>query len=85
MPMESDYNLIYNTRGKSLTIQGLADVKTMEDWQNDGFDSHSIFEDPLFVDPENDDYSLKPESPAFKLGFKPIDLSGVGLRGRKMK
>jgi len=39
----------------------------------------------LFVDLENDDYSLKPESPAFKVGFKPIDLSQVGLRGRDKK
>jgi len=83
MPMESDYNLIYNTRGKNLKIEGLPNIESIEDWQDHGFDSHSIFADPLFVDPENDDYSLKPESPAFKLGFKPIDLSRVGLRGRK--
>ena len=36
----------------------------------------------LFVDLANDDLSLKPESPAFRVGFKPIDLSNVGLRGR---
>jgi hypothetical protein len=34
----------------------------------------------MFVDPGNDDYSLKPDSPALKLGFKPIDMSEVGLR-----
>ena len=81
MPMESDYNLIYNTEGDNLKIKGLPGVETFEDWQELGFDRHSIIADPLFVDPENDDYSLRPESPAFKLGFKAIDLSNVGLRG----
>ena len=57
----------------------------LQDWKEKGYEEHSIIADPLFVDPENDDYSLSPESPAFKLGFKPIDLSGVGLRGRKSK
>ena len=83
--MESDYNLIFYTKGKDMLITGLPGVDTFEDWQKRGFDTHSIIADPLFVDPENDDYSLKPESPAFKLGFKPIDLSTVGLRSGKPK
>lgn len=85
LPMESDYNIIYHSKGKKFVIRGLPGVKTFEDWQERGFDTHSIFADPLFVDPENDDYTLRPDSPAFKLGFKPIDLSRVGLRGRKQK
>ncbi len=83
LPMESNYNLIFYTKGKDMLITGLPGVDTFEDWQKRGYDTHSIIADPLFVDPENDDYSLKPESPAFKLGFKPIDISTVGLRGRK--
>ena len=85
LPMESDYNLIYHTKGKDFVIRGISGVTTFEDWQNSGLDTHSIVADPLFVDPENDDYSLRPESPAFELGFKPIDLSVVGLRGREQK
>ena len=54
---------------------------SLEEWQEHGLDTHSIVGDPLFVDPENDDYSLQPDSPAFKLGFRPIDMSKVGLRG----
>ena len=83
LPMESDYNLLFHTNGKDFVIRGLPGVETFEDWKKLGFDTHSIIADPLFVDPENDDYSLKPESPAFKLGFKPIDVSRVGLRGTK--
>jgi hypothetical protein len=44
-----------------------------------GFDKHSIFADPEFVDPEHGDYRLKPESPALQLGLKNIDPSTVGL------
>ncbi len=51
---------------------------SFEEWQARGQDRDSLVADPLFVDPENDDFSLKPESPAFKLGFKPIDLSNLG-------
>ncbi|MFC1737713.1 right-handed parallel beta-helix repeat-containing protein, partial [Planctomycetota bacterium] len=82
LPMESDYNLIFHTKDKDMSITGLSGVETYEDWQKRGFDTHSVIADPLFVDPENDDYSLRADSPAFKLGFKPIDLSRVGLRGR---
>ena len=43
------------------------------------YDAGSIVADPMFVDFENHNYTLKPESPAFKLGFKPIDMSDVGI------
>jgi hypothetical protein len=40
----------------------------------------SVVADPLFVDPENGDFTLKSDSPALKLGFEPIDVSKVGPR-----
>ena len=85
MPAESDYNVIFHASGKALVNKGLPEVSSFEEWQKRGFDTHSIVADPLFVDAAKDDYSLKPDSPAFKLGFKPIDLSSVGLRGRETK
>lgn len=54
---------------------------TFADWRKLGFDVDSVFEDPRFVDPENDDYSLYPDSPALELGFEPIDVSRIGLEG----
>jgi len=48
-------------------------------WRSQGYDTHSIIADPLFVDVQNDDFRLKPESPAFKLGFKPIPQERIGL------
>ncbi len=49
-----------------------------ESWQSLGQDQHSIVADPMFANPDRDDYRLKPESPAFKLGFKPIPVEEIG-------
>ena len=49
-----------------------------EAWQSEGMDRNSIVADPLFVDPANDDYRLRPESPAWALGFKPIPVEDIG-------
>jgi hypothetical protein len=38
--------------------------------------------DPKLVDPAKDDFNLRPDSPAIKLGFKPFDQSDVGPRPR---
>ena len=47
-------------------------------WQAQGQDRHSIVADPKFFDIKKDDYRLKPNSPAFKLGFKPIPVEKIG-------
>jgi parallel beta-helix repeat protein len=47
-------------------------------WQRAGRDTHSAVADPLFVDAAKDDYRLEPESPALKLGFKPIPVEKIG-------
>ncbi len=38
-----------------------------------------IDSDPGFVDLENENFQLKDDSPAFKLGFKPIPFDNIGL------
>jgi hypothetical protein len=63
-------------------IKGLPGVQSFADWRARGLDAHTITADPLFMDLAQDDYSLRPDSPAFKVGFVPIDISTVGLRGR---
>ena len=36
--------------------------------------------DPKFRDAANYDFTLEADSPAIALGFKPIDISDVGIR-----
>lgn len=52
-------------------------------WQATGRDQNSIIANPGFVDAANRDLRLKPDSPALALGFKPIDMSVIGLQGPK--
>jgi hypothetical protein len=44
-----------------------------------GVELDSVCADPMFVDVAKGDLRLKPESPAWKLGFQPIDMSKIGL------
>lgn len=53
---------------------------SLKQWQEKGFDQHSVFADPLFVDPHNKDYRLRTESPALQLGFVSFDAREAGLR-----
>jgi hypothetical protein len=52
---------------------------SLAEWQTLGFDRHSVFADPLFVDPEKGDYRVRPESPALELGFENFDMDNFGL------
>lgn len=72
-----DYNDYWHTAGLN-ELDGME----LDEWQQkSGQDKNSIVADPGFRDPAHGDYSLKPDSPALKLGFKPIDVSTVGLVG----
>lgn len=66
---EADYNLFYCAGNPEWSS------KYLEELRREGIEKHSISADPLFVDIENGDFRLKPDSPALKLGFKPIDIS----------
>lgn len=77
-----DRNLYFDARpGASADAMKLAGAN-WEQWRQRGHDQHSLIADPLFVAPEKYDFQLKANSPAFKLGFKPIDLSQVGVRSK---
>jgi hypothetical protein len=73
---EVDYNIYWDVSGETADFTGMDFNK----WQQAGYDPHSLFTDPLFEDPLNGDFTLKQESPAFDIGFVPIDLSNVGPR-----
>jgi hypothetical protein len=76
-----DENLIWHN---GLPIRAELDSKlkyaSLEEWQAAGHDQHSLVADPGFVDPAQDDYRLKPDSPAYKVGFRDIN-SEIGKIG----
>jgi len=81
---ETDYNLFFSDLGEffaTVITREPSEAKrlSLEDWRALGYDEHSLFADPLFVDAANGDYRVRPESPALKLGFKNFDVSSAGL------
>ena len=71
-----DRNLYWNAPGQPV----LFGDKSFAEWQAAGQDKNSLVADPLFVDPAQGDFRLRPGSPAAKIGFEPWDLSIVGPR-----
>lgn len=80
---QCDFNVFFNERGPfsaHVTFRGAsAEEYSLEKWRELGMDRNSVLADPLFVDPANGDYRVKPESPALKLGFKNFDMGKFGL------
>ena len=78
---ETDNNLIWHF-DQLITVQHSTGWKSgklsWEEWQKAGHDQHSAVADPLFVNAARDDYRLAKNSPAFKLGFKPIPVEKIG-------
>jgi hypothetical protein len=85
MAKELDYNVFFSDVGAFFATvnpraaRAAPDRYTLEQWQALGYDQHSVFADPMFVDAANGDYHVKPASPALKLGFKNFDVSSAGL------
>jgi dienelactone hydrolase len=73
---EFDYNLYWRRDGGEFRVGDL-DFKK---WQETGQDQHSQVADPKFTNPDQGDFSLAPDSPAFKVGFVPFDVSLAGRR-----
>lgn len=72
-----DYNLYWHA-GKPIKFPGGLSI---EQWREQrGQDLHSRIADPHFVDPGNDDFHLKPDSPALELGFHPFAYERAGRR-----
>ncbi len=75
-----DNNCYWNAAGQPVTFANLS----LDQWrQQQKHDQHSIVADPLFVDPKNHDFHLKPDSPALKLGFEPFDYTKAGVYGNQ--
>ena len=70
-------NLYWKASGEPIDFQGL----TLEERQERGWDLGSLIADPKFVDPDQYDFHLQPDSPAFKIGFQPFDYTQAGVYG----
>lgn len=76
--------LNFSTGGLNFFVDSLRlhEVTVVDEWESwrvaTGNDHSSIVADPLFVDETTDDYRLKPESPAFTLGFTAIPIEKIG-------
>ncbi len=83
-----DHNLYHNFVGKRPMFrcrstqmgEGFKASMTMDQWQAQGLEEHSVFADPQFTAPEKGDFSLRPTSPALKLGFKNLPMDQFGTR-----
>ena len=85
---EIDHNCFFSRLGKfTARVAALREEKRagptrrydLAEWQEFGFDRHSVFADPLFVAPERNDFRVRPDSPAMKVGFKNFEMGKWGL------
>ena len=77
---EFDWNLYFDARPDAKPDQLRLGPCTWQKWQERGHDRHSLVADPRFVAPQENDFRLQANSPAFKLGFRPFDLKRVVLQ-----
>lgn len=82
----SDLNLAWDTAGDLVAAANGSRSRRdpaprgWAEWRALGQDRHSLVADPRFADLAGRDFTLKADSPAFELGFRPLDLSRVGPR-----
>jgi hypothetical protein len=81
---EIDHNCFYSDLGTFVARarpRGAREGRkyALDEWQALGFDQHSLFADPLFVDAAHGDYRVRPDSPALRVGFENFDMDHFGL------
>ena len=69
-------NVYWDARDEPVLFAG----QTLAEWQQRGQDQDSQVANPGFVNASSYDFRLMPDSPAWKMGFKEIDMSTVGPR-----
>ncbi|MCU6793777.1 right-handed parallel beta-helix repeat-containing protein [Paenibacillus sp. WQ 127069] len=78
----SDYNLFHSATGQ-YTFGSTIPVSEYGDWlklYKGKYDQHSLRTDPLLMNPDARDYRLRYDSPAYKLGFRELNIEDIGLR-----
>ncbi len=86
-----DYNLYFNYSGDK-PIFGIDKLPaersrglSLEQGQAKGMDKHSVFADPMFVDPAKGDYRVKASSPAMTFGFVNFPMHRFGTQKREFQ
>ena len=74
--VRTDRNLYFTTSTKKPDFGGMSWAA----WKKLGNESEGMIANPLFLDPEQRDFTLDPASPAFTLGFVPFDSKQAGRR-----
>jgi hypothetical protein len=74
----TDNNCFINDKGRFIARVDDREYN-LDEWRELGYDAHSVFADPMFVDPANGDFRVKPESPALLLGFENFAMDQFGL------
>jgi len=72
--IKADWNVFFNPNGREERV----DAALWDGREN----KHSVWADPAFVDAARGDFGLKPDSPAWALGFEAVDWSKCGPRPR---
>jgi hypothetical protein len=71
-----DHNLYFDASNPAFKFPGNL---TFQQWQKGREqDQHSMVADPLFENAKQDDFRLKPNSPAMQIGFQPFDYTQAG-------
>ncbi len=80
-----DRNLYFDARAGTSPEAMRFSGATLTEWRKRGHDTNSVVADPLFEAAAQFDFRLKKDSPALRIGFKPIDLSTVGVRKKSQR
>lgn len=74
-----------NDWGKSINYNLFIDPVGLTEAKAIGIDKNSISGDPLFINPDQADYTVSANSPAFKIGFKNIRMNSFGVQKSALK
>ncbi len=78
----ADYQLLFNENGQYRVV-GVPGANNFDEWRtlyDYKFDQLSIIDNPQFMDESKDDYRIRYDSPARKLGIEEIDVANIGLK-----
>lgn len=79
------YPIIIPHWGKEVDFNFFPDSVSLDKAKKNGTDTNSLFGDPMFLDANKGDYTLRKNSPVRNIGFKDIDFTKIGVQDPKLK